>query len=118
MQIAGRTGCAVLGVVHFTKNTEKGAFLSIQASGAFGKTAQHVLAMVESPDERNERILSVSKTNVSEKVPYIIEAGPSEKSADEALNGKKPSKANIHPEKIQACPPSSLTSGSRKRGTS
>lgn len=66
-RMAQDTGCAVLCVHHLTKNTDKGAFLSGQGSGAFGNTARLVLAIAEDDEDEDVRLLEVVKTNVSKK---------------------------------------------------
>lgn len=67
VSMAHETGCAVLAVHHFTKDTGRGAFLSGQGSGAFGNTARMVLAIAEDDEDEDLRLLEVVKTNVSKK---------------------------------------------------
>jgi hypothetical protein len=133
LQMAARTRCAVLGVVHFTKSTERGAFLSIQASGAFGNTARHVLGMVDHPDDNDGRVLSVAKTNIASKglswrmrvetkpveglddpVPTLIEDGDSNESVDDIL-AKRSSRAGVPPQKLQELVLEELASGEKTR---
>lgn len=66
-KMAQETGCAVLAIHHFSKSTERGAFLSGQGSIAFGATARMVLAIAEHDEDEDLRILEVVKTNLSRK---------------------------------------------------
>ena len=66
-RMAQETGCAVLAVHHFAKDTSRGAFLSGQGSIAFGATARMVLAIAEHDEDEDIRVLEVVKTNLSKK---------------------------------------------------
>jgi AAA domain len=106
-QMANETGCAVLGLHHFNKDTSRGAVASSQASGAFSNTARIVLAMAEHDEDEMLRVLEVVKTNISKKglrkalrvdlviipglaepVPRTVEAGDIDKTVDELLGGR------------------------------
>jgi hypothetical protein len=133
LQMAARTRCAVLGVVHFTKSTERGAFLSIQASGAFGNTARHVLGMVDHPDDNDGRVLSVVKTNIASRglswrmrvetkpveglddpVPTLVEDGDSNESVDDLLAAGR-SRAVVSPQKLRELVLRELACGEKSR---
>jgi hypothetical protein len=107
-KLAQTTGCTILGVHHFTKDTGKGARHSGQASEAFGNTARIVLAMAADTEDDRLRVLEVVKCNIgpdglrrnvrvelaavpglTEQVPKTVFAGPAEKSVDELLAAKK-----------------------------
>src|SRR5262249_28287848 len=64
-RMANETGCAALGVHHFTKTIAAGALAAIQASGAFANTARVALALAEHDEEEDLRVLEVVKSNVS-----------------------------------------------------
>ena len=136
LDTAQRMRCGMLGVVHFTKSTERGAFLSIQASGAFGNTARHVLGMVDHSTDPDARVLGVVKTNISKKglswrlrvdtknipelpdpedaVPFMVEDGDSTETVDDHLSAR-PSRAAVDPAKLRDLVSRELASGNKRR---
>jgi AAA domain len=107
--MAESTGCAILAIHHFNKDTTRGAVRSGQASGAFTNTARVVLAMVEDDEDENLRVLEVVKSNITkvglryqvridtvqvpgieDPVVFTLNAGDSTKTADELLKAGEP----------------------------
>jgi AAA domain len=60
--LAQRTGCTIVGVHHFRKDTSAGAKLSGQGSSAFYTTARVTLAMARGDDDLH--VLEVTKSNI------------------------------------------------------
>jgi hypothetical protein len=128
-----QTGCTVLGVHHFTKNTDKGAFLSGQASGAFGNTSRVVLGMAKDDEDEDLRVIEVVKSNIGptgygrqlrmklvtlpkleESVPILRDEGESERTVDEILAASK-SRAKVSPTKLKALVLEELAEGRKSR---
>ncbi len=61
-KLAQRTGCAIVGVHHFKKDTSGGARFAGQASTAFGTTARIVLSMAKAID--GSHVMEISKSNI------------------------------------------------------
>jgi AAA domain-containing protein len=61
--LSERRRVTTVGVLHFTKDTGRGARFSGQASGAFGNTARSVLSMAVHDEDDYIRLLEVSKSN-------------------------------------------------------
>lgn len=61
-KLAQRTGCTVIGVHHFKKDTSQGARFAGQASTAFATTARITLSMAKADD--GTHVLEVSKSNI------------------------------------------------------
>jgi hypothetical protein len=61
-KLAQRTGCAIIGVHHFKKDTSAGARFAGQASSAFSTTARIVLSMAK--DDEGLHVVEVSKSNI------------------------------------------------------
>lgn len=130
--MAYSTDCAVLGVHHFTKNTDRGAALSGQASGAFSNTPRHVLAMAKLADD-DLRVIEVVKSNVGptgyrrqlrieqvtleglkESTPILVDDGPSEQSIDQVLSARK-SRASVPPQKVEQLILTAVSEGAKTR---
>jgi hypothetical protein len=107
-KLAASSGCTILGVHHFTKDTGKGARHSGQASGAFGNTARVVLALASDDEDEMLRVLEVVKCNIGQDglrrsiridlvqveglekpVPVTVFAGHALKTVDELLASRK-----------------------------
>lgn len=132
MRITQDERCTILGVHHYTKNTTLGAYLSGQASGAFGNTARVVLGMVAG-DEEDIRVIEVVKSNIGqtgyrrqlrlklvdveglkEQVPTLVDEGHSERTVDELLSSGR-SKAVVAPAKLKELVLRQLASGEKTR---
>jgi AAA domain len=61
--LSAKNSLATIAVLHFTKDTARGARFSGQASGAFGNTARSVLSMAIHDEDDSVRLLEVSKSN-------------------------------------------------------
>jgi hypothetical protein len=132
MQITQAERCTIMGVHHYTKSTALGAYLSGQASGAFGNTARVVLGMAVG-DEDDVRVIEVVKSNIgqthyrrqlrlhltkveglTEPVPTLVDEGHSEKSVDELLATQR-SRAVVPPAKLEALVLRELARGEKSR---
>jgi AAA domain len=74
--IANRTGCAVLGIAHFTKRAGPDPLLAITGSGAFGQTVRCALAFARrtgAAEDEPPFIVSQAKNNVGrEDLPSFL----------------------------------------------
>jgi AAA domain len=128
--LAERSGCTCLAVHHLTKNTDKGALLSGQASGAFSNTARVVLGMAQGEEdeirvvgilksnvgptglERKARIEAVSVEGFTERYPRLVDAGSSEHTIDQLLSH---SRARVPTTQLRELVLRELTSGDKPR---
>lgn len=132
-KLANATGCTILGVHHFTKDTSRGARHSGQASAAFGNTARIVLAMAVDP-ETDLRVLEVVKCNIgpeglrravrvelvhvpglAKPIPRTTFAGAAERTVDELLALARQTQPRVSREKVQDVILHELTSEPKTR---
>jgi hypothetical protein len=132
MRITQDERCTIMGVHHYTKSTALGAYLSGQASGAFGNTARVVLGMAVG-DEEDVRVIEVVKSNIGqtgfrrqlrmklvtvqglkEPVPILVDEGHSERTVDELLASGR-SRAIVPPGKLKDLVLRELDSGEKSR---
>lgn len=67
-QIAHNNDCAVVGVMHFNKRSEGEVLLRLSGSaGGIAGPARSVLYMLDSPDDPDERVLTIAKGNYARK---------------------------------------------------
>jgi RecA-family ATPase len=64
-RLAQRTGCAVVGLRHFTKAGGTNPLYRGQGSIAFGGAARSVLVAARDPEDPNQRVLAVAKSNLA-----------------------------------------------------
>ena len=62
--VAGRTGVAILGVMHLAKSAQRPAIYRAVGSIAFAAAARIVLAVAADPDDATRRILAPIKSNL------------------------------------------------------
>lgn len=82
-ELASDTGCAVLGITHWNKNTrESNSLYRIMGSLAFPAAVRAVMAAGSHPDDSSRRVLVQGKHNLSSRpdgIEYsITDAGPGE----------------------------------------
>jgi RecA-family ATPase len=120
-KLAQRTGCTIIGVHHFKKDTSGGARFAGQGSGAFSTTARVVLSMAKTDDGLH--VVEVSKSNIGPEnigqsfrvrivqvpaaddnvaeVPLLERDGEAEQTVDEILaKPKRTSKSDKARERI------------------
>lgn len=69
--LAERTAVAILGIVHLTKNSERGAMQRSLGSIAWVAAARSVLAIGKDPGDRDRRLLMAVKLNIAAKPPAL-----------------------------------------------
>jgi hypothetical protein len=132
MRITQEERCTIMGVHHYTKSTALGAYLSGQASGAFGNTARVVLGMAVG-EEEDIRVIEVVKSNIGqtgyrrqlrmklveveglkELVPILVDEGHSARSVDELLATRQ-SRAAVPPPRLKEMVMRELANGEKSR---
>jgi hypothetical protein len=133
LELAQVERCTIVGVLHFGKDTTKGALFSGNGSGAFGNTARVVLAMVKDDEDDNLRIVEAVKSNggiVGANALYrvklvevpplkrpqvtLVHEGRSAKSADQALAATR-EHGRVNKESLQTLILEQLASGEKSR---
>lgn len=71
-KVAERTGCAILGVIHFNKTNNTDVLNAISESKAFTQVARSVIVAVKDSEDENRRLLSVQKSNLGQKPRTLI----------------------------------------------
>ena len=67
VEVAERTRCTMLGIVHPNKSGATDPFNLIGMSGAFQDAARVVLYAVEDPEDEDAALLGISKTNIGKR---------------------------------------------------
>ena len=81
--IAHNNDCAVIGVMHFNKRSEGESLLRLSGSaGGIAGPARSVLYMHDSPEEPDERVLTIAKGNYARKEDSSLRYGIEEVCVD------------------------------------
>ena len=63
--MAGRTGIAVLAIIHLNKNVERNALQRVLGSVAFTALSRATFAVVKDPEDSNQRLFLCAKMNIA-----------------------------------------------------
>jgi hypothetical protein len=77
--LAERTGCAILGIMHLTKDTDRPAILRVPGSIANAAAARCIQAVLQDPENDGRRFLANVKNNLGPKaatLAFKIDDGP------------------------------------------
>jgi hypothetical protein len=72
VKVCERTGCSILGVMHFNKMNSRDVLNAIAESKAFTQVARSVLVVAKDSDAEERRILSVQKSNLGPKPKSLV----------------------------------------------
>ena len=110
--MAERTGAAVVGVMHLTKNQQRQLIHRVQGNVAFAAAARAIFAIAEDRDTADRRFFTAIKMNLARKPPSL--AFRIEESGQVGVIKWEPVPVDVDAESLLGPPESEETKGARE----